>query len=257
MTELVDTHCHLFLMERPAADVVAEAVAAGVTQMVCAGIDPETSERSIELAKEHPEVFASAGVHPHEASRLDAVMKSDIERLAADPNVVAIGETGLDWFRMHSPREDQLANLAWHVGLSNETGKPLIVHVREAWDDVLRVLAATSGGANRVVIHCFSGDESHAAECDARSYTISFAANVTYAKNPDLRAAAKVPGTERLVVETDSPFLPPEGMRGKENVPGNAWAAARALAQQRAEDIETLAARLTSNARAAFDLPDP
>ena len=234
-------------------EVVAEAVAAGVTQLVCAGIDPETSRASIELARSHPEVFASAGLHPHDASRFDDAMKAELTELAANPDVVAIGETGLDWFRMHSPREEQLASLAWHVGLSNETGKPLIVHIREAWDDTLRLLAAER--AERVVIHCFSGDPALAAECDARGYWLSFAANVTYPKNPELRAAASVPSAERLLVETDSPFLPPEGQRGKPNVPGNAWAAARELAAQRGENQEALAQKLTANARAAFGLP--
>jgi TatD DNase family protein len=255
VNDLVDTHCHLFLMERPAAEVVAEAVAAGVTQMVCAGIDPQTSRASIALAEAHPEVFASAGMHPHDAHRLDDQARREIERLAADPAVVAIGETGLDWFRMRSPKEDQLANLAWHVNLSNDTGKPLIVHVRDAWEDVLRLLEAED--ARRVVIHCFSGSPAEARECDARGYTMSFAANVTYPKNAELRAAASVPGEARLVVETDSPFLPPEGLRGRENVPGNAWAAVRVLATERKKEPEALAANLTDNARAAFDLPRP
>ncbi|MEX2458478.1 MAG: TatD family hydrolase [Actinomycetota bacterium] len=252
---LVDTHCHLFLMEADPARVVADAVAEGVTQLVCAAIDPGTSRRSIELARAHPEVFATAGLHPHDASRFDAEVRRDLESLAADPEVVAIGETGLDWFRMHSPREDQLGSLAWHVGLSNETGKPLVVHVREAWEDVLRLLAEEA--AERVVIHCFSGDEAIARECAQRGYWLSFAANVTYPKNPELRLAAAAAPADRLVVETDSPFLPPEGMRGRGNVPGHAWAAARTLAAERGEDLTALAGVLASNARRAFGLPAP
>ena len=167
--------------------------------------------------------------------------------------MVAIGETGLDWFRMHSPREDQLASLAWHVGLSNETGKPLVVHVREAWEDVLRLLADER--AERVVIHCFSGDAAIAKECTARGYWLSFAANVTYPKNPELREAAAAAPEDRLVVETDSPFLPPEGLRGRVNVPGNAWAAARAVAAERGADPDDFGAVLSKNARRAFTLP--
>ena len=249
---LVDTHCHLFLMERPADAVVADSVSEGVVQMVCAGIDPESSRASIELAGRHPEVFATAGMHPHTAAALDAGARREIERLVADPSVVAVGETGLDWFRMHSPRDDQLRSFAWHAGLSNETGKPLVVHVRDAWEDVLRVLAEQR--AERVVIHCFSGDPTVAAECARRGYTLSFAANVTYPKNPQLRAAAAAADRSRLVVETDSPFLPPEGLRGRENAPANAWAAARALAEERGEDLEDLVPQLTRNARAVFAL---
>jgi len=251
---LVDTHCHLFLMEDDPAAVVRDSVAAGVTQLVCAGIDPDSSRRSIELASEHPGVvFATAGMHPHTADSLDDAARRDISELVEDPRVVAVGETGLDWFRMHAPREDQLASLAWHVGVSNASGKPLVVHVRDAWEDVLRLLAAED--AERVVIHCFSGDTAIAAECAARGYTLSFAANVTYPKNPELREAAAAAPLERLVVETDSPFLPPEGLRGRVNVPGNAWAAARAVASERGVPVEGVASVLAANARGVFGLP--
>ena len=250
---LVDTHCHLFLMDDDPASVVRDAVGAGVSQLVCAGIDPETSRRSIELASEHAGVvFATAGMHPHTADALDDAARRSIEAMAAEPGVVAVGETGLDWFRMHAPREDQLASLAWHVALSKTVAKPLVVHVREAWEDVLRLLA--DEGAERVVIHCFSGDAAIAAECAARGYTISFAANVTYPRNPELREAAAAAPLERLVVETDSPFLPPEGLRGRVNVPGNAWAAARTVAAERGEPVEAVAATLAANARAVFGL---
>lgn len=252
---LVDTHCHLFLMDEEAGSVAATAAASGVTQMVCAGIDPETSRRSIALAEALPGVFATAGLHPHDASRLDDAIRRELEALAADPAVVAIGETGLDWFRMHSPREDQLVSFAWHVALSNESAKPLVVHVRDAWEDVLRVLEAER--AQRVVIHCFSGNAGLARECAARGYAISFAANVTYPKNAELREAAAAVTPDRLVVETDSPFLPPEGERGRTNVPANAWAAVRAIASARGEDPAELAATVASNARAAFGLPLP
>jgi TatD DNase family protein len=251
---LVDTHCHLFLMEDDPAAVVADAVEAGITQLVCAGIDPDTSRRSIDLASENSGVvFATAGMHPHTADALDDAAKRAIEAMVAEPSVVAVGETGLDWFRMHAPREDQLASLAWHVGLSVAVAKPLVVHVREAWEDVLRLLA--DEGAERVVIHCFSGDAAIAAECAARGYTISFAANVTYPRNPELREAAAAAPLERLVVETDSPFLPPEGLRGRVNVPGNAWAAARAVATEKGEPVEAVAGALAANARSVFGLP--
>ena len=252
---IVDTHTHLFLMEDPPAAVVAGAIEDGIAQMVCAAIDPETTDASIAIAEAHPEVFATAGMHPHTASALDEAAKRAIVSRAAHPRVVAVGETGLDYFRMHSPREEQVASLRWHVGLSNETGKPLVVHVRDAWEDVLRVLREER--AERVVIHCFSGGVTEARECASRGYRISFAANVTYPKNPGLRAAATKVSRDRIVVETDSPFLPPEGLRGKENVPGNARVALLAVAEARGEDHAALAAVVTANARAAFALPVP
>ena len=250
---IIDTHAHLFLMDAPPAAVVARAVEDGIAQLVCAAIDPETTDASIVIAEAHPEVFATSGMHPHTASTLDEEAKRAIADRAGRPNVVAIGETGLDFFRMHSPRGDQLASFRWHVGLSNETGKPVIVHVRDAWEDVLRVLAEER--AERVVIHCFSGGVGEARECAARGYRLSFAANVTYPKNAGLRKAAAAAPRGSIVVETDSPFLPPEGSRGKENVPGNARVALRALAEARGEDPVALAGAVAANARAVFGLP--
>jgi TatD DNase family protein len=252
-TGLVDTHCHLFLMKRGPAEVVEEAVRDGVSRMVCAGIDPETTRRSIEIAEAHREVFATSGMHPHTASALDDDARSAIEELLAHPRVVGVGETGLDYYRMHSPREDQVASFRWHVRLSNEAARPVVVHVREAWDDVLAVLGEER--AERVVIHCFSGDADQARECSARGYTLSFAANVTYPRNAHLREAAAAVDRSRLVVETDSPFLPPHDLRGRENVPGNARAAVQVLARERGEDPDDLAGALADNARRAFGLP--
>lgn len=252
---LVDTHCHLFLMERDPAEVVAEAVGDGVAQMVCAGIDPETSRASLALAEAHPQVFATAGMHPHTASDLDDRAKGQIEALVGHPRVVAIGETGLDHFRMLSPKEDQRAAFAWHVALSNEVGKPLVVHIRDAWDEVLEVLDA--GNAERVVIHCFSGDAERARACGERGYTMSFAANITYRRNGHLREAAAAAPERALVVETDSPFLPPERLRGRENVPANAREALLAVAEQRGVAPGAMAATMAWNARRAFGLPRP
>ena len=150
----MDTHCHLFLMDQDPAEVVSAARTGGVGQMVCVGIDQESSRRSRELAESFQGVFATAGVHPHSASGFGPSTGSVIEELLADPLVVAVGETGLDYYRRLSPPEDQRRAFRTHVALARESGKPLVVHVRDAWEDALAILADEE--ADRVVLHCFS-----------------------------------------------------------------------------------------------------
>ena len=250
---LFDTHCHLFLMDGEPADAMASARDAGVEGLVCVGIDPDSSRRSRELADALPGVFATAGVHPHTASDFDASAGAAIEELAHDARVVAIGETGLDHYRMLSPKEDQERAFRAHCSLSRESGKPLVVHSRDAWDDVLRVLGDEH--ADDVVLHCFSGDAAAAREATARGYFCSFAANVTYPKNTHLlQAAAEVPA-DLLLVETDSPFLAPQSLRGRNNEPSNVRSVVEALAEARAEGPTDVAERTTLNAKRAFRLP--
>jgi TatD DNase family protein len=247
---MVDTHCHLFLVDREPALVVETARAAGVDRVICVGVDPETSARSLELADSIAGVFATAGLHPHDASNLDEAAGARIEELLHDPRVVAVGECGLDFFRMRSPVEDQLRALKVHIALSNESGKPMVVHVRDAWPEVLRAL--DEGSAERVVLHCFSGDADIARECARRGYWISFAGNVTYPKNEHLRVAAGAVDIDRVLVETDSPFLAPQALRGRENEPANVIRAIEEIARVRDEPLATTAEATARNARAAF-----
>jgi TatD DNase family protein len=246
----VDTHAHLFLMDRQPQLVVEEARAAGVGTIVCAGIDPETSRRSAELAESFRGVFATAGMHPHTASAMDDAAGVAIEELLGGRHVIAVGETGLDYFRMLSPREDQLRNFRLHIDIAREAGLPLVVHIRDAWEDVLRLLH--EGSAERVVIHCFSGDVALARECVARGYHLSFAANVTYPKNQHLRDAAADMPLERILVETDSPYLAPQSIRGRDNAPSNVIAAIEEIARVRSVPVQTVRDATARNARAAF-----
>jgi TatD DNase family protein len=246
----VDTHCHLFLLDREPSDVVETARASGVDRLLCVGVDVETSVRSLELAESIDGVFATAGMHPHDADAFDSVAASRIEELVSDRLVVGVGECGLDYFRMNSPREDQLRTFRTHIALSNGSGKPLVVHVRDAWEDVLRVL--DEGSAERVVIHCFSGDAEIARECQARGYWVSFAGNVTYPKNEHLRQAAAALDGDRILVETDSPFLAPQKLRGSDNQPANVMLTLDEVARVRDEDVDALVAATAENARAAF-----
>jgi TatD DNase family protein len=247
----VDTHCHLFLMEADPAEVVASARLAGVGRMVCVGIDPETSRRSLELAESFRGVFATAGLHPHTASELDDRAGAVIEELLADPMVVGVGETGLDYYRKLSPPEDQQRAFRTHIALSRETGKPLVVHVREAWPDAMEILEQE--GADRVVLHCFTGNESTAREAVARGYVLSFAGNVTY-PNARFRGAAETLALSSIVAETDSPFLPLQFMRGSDNAPQNVLAVIAFLAELRGLDLPVMVARTTENALRAFSL---
>jgi TatD DNase family protein len=246
----VDTHCHLFLLDHQPADVVEASRAAGVDRLICVGIDPESSRRSAEIAGSHPGVFATAGLHPNSAGEMDDRVAGDIEELLSGPHVVGVGETGLDFFRMGAPPDVQERVFRMHVALGRESGIPLVVHVREAWDDVLRVLR--EGSAERVVLHCFSGDAVAARECAARGYFLSFAANITYPKNVHLREAAAAVPLDRLLTETDSPFLSPQKQRGTDNSPSNVIAVIGAIAQARGETFDEVFEATARNAFAAF-----
>ena len=245
----VDTHCHLFLLERDTTEVLEEARAAGVGTVIVPGIDPGTSRRAVEIAESYRGVFATAGMHPHEASRFDAAAGADIEEQLANRQVVAVGECGLDFFRMRSPAEDQERTLRAHVSLARDAGLPMVVHVRDAWDAILRVL---DEGSPPVVIHCFTGDVGIARECVARGWHLSFAGNVTYPKNADIRAAAAAVPLDRILVETDSPYLAPQRIRGLDNAPANVIDAIEAIADARGETFETVRDATAANARAAF-----
>ncbi|MEX0984737.1 MAG: TatD family hydrolase [Actinomycetota bacterium] len=246
----VDTHCHLFLMQDEPAVAVETARAAGVDRIICVGVDVASSRRSLEMADSLPGVFATAGVHPHDAATFDAEASSAIEELLHDPRVVAVGECGLDYFRMHSPAEDQRRALAAHVAMSNESGKPMVVHVRDAWEDTLSMLETQH--AERVVIHCFSGDVAIANECAARGWWLSFAGNVTYPKNEHLRQAAAALPADRLLVETDAPYLSPQSRRGRDNAPEHIVLTLDAIARVRGTTVDDLVRRTAENARAAF-----
>ena len=250
---VVDSHCHLFLMEEDPSLAVDAARAGGVTGLVCVGIDGDSSRRSRDLADALAGVFATAGVHPHTASVWGAEAGAEIEELVGDPRVVAVGETGLDYHRMRSPAEDQRRAFRAHCSLARDTGKPLVVHTREAWPDVLGILEEE--GVERVVLHCFSGDAGVAREAAGRGYLCSFAGNVTYPANPHLREAAAAVPTELLLVETDSPFLAPQPLRGLDNRPEHIRHVVEALAEARGEAAGDVAATTAANARRAFGLP--
>jgi TatD DNase family protein len=247
--DVVDSHSHLFLLEGGPGPALERARDAGVRAIVCPGIDAETSRRSVEIAREFDGVAATAGLHPHDASTLDPRVLAEIEALLPDPHVVAVGECGLDFFRMRSPREDQERAFRAQLAMARDAGLPIVVHVRDAWEVILRLL--DEGRAERVVLHCFSGDAELARACAARGWYLSFAGNVTYPKNDHLRAAAAATPADRLLVETDAPFLAPQRLRGRDNEPANVIDVVDAIATVRGEpgeNVRTFTARNAANA---------
>jgi len=247
---VVDSHCHLFLCKGEPSALLESAREVGVSIFVCVGLDPKSSHDAVTLAEANKGVFATSGMHPHTASGLDPRARDEIEALAANPLVVGVGETGLDFHRMLSPREDQEAAFRWHIGVARACGKPVVVHIRDAWERALEVLEEER--ADRVVLHCFSGDSVAARGCVARGYFVSFAGSITYPKNQHLRDAAAVVPSDRLLTETDSPYLSPQGLRGRENSPANVVSVVEELAIAREQSFGKVAGATWGAARAAF-----
>lgn len=248
---LVDSHCHLDMLDDRAA-ALAEAARDGVAAVVAVGIDLASSAAAAEAAAAEPRVWATVGVHPHEAASLDDAALARLEELARRPRVVAVGECGLDYYRDLAPRERQREAFLAQVGLARRLGLPLVVHVREAADDALALLDREAGDLT-VVLHCFSLAD-RLDECLARGWYLSFAGNVTYRNAGDLRAAAARVPADRLLVETDAPFLAPVPRRGRRNRPAWLVHTARLLAEVRGEPPAALAAATTENARRVFGI---
>ena len=252
---ITDTHSHLFWkrFDEDREDVIARAKAAGVGRMLVVGTTLETSKSSFELAAEHEGLFPTAGVHPHDVVEPDEAIREEIATLCARPECVAVGETGLDYFREYSPHEAQRDWFRWHLELAKLLDKPAIIHCRDAHEDTSRILAEHPGV--RAVMHCYSmGEEELTPYLDMGLY-ISFSGVVTYPKNDDNRAAAGAVPANRLLVETDCPFLAPQPMRGKRNEPAFVTATLEAVAEVRGDDPTERALQTSRNAADLFGLP--
>lgn len=249
-----DSHCHLHICEEevPLDDVLARARAAGVDHMLTAGIDVASSRRSVEIARADG-VHAAVGVHPNSSLEWDAAAAAEIEGLAADPNVVAIGESGIDLYRDDAPLDVQTVAFEEHIGLAKRLDKALIIHTRESIEVALDVLA-NSGSPERLVFHCWSGDAAVLRRALDLGAFVSFAGNVSFATAEDLRIAAREVPSDRILVETDSPYLTPEPHRGKRNEPRNVAFVGDALAHALEIDPHALAERTSENALKLFAL---
>jgi TatD DNase family protein len=248
---VIDSHTHLHLCEAPNAELVADADATGVTRMLTIGIDGASCRAALAAAEDFPQVYASIGRHPNLAKGFDDADLAELRALAAHERCVAIGESGLDFYRDSAPaRVDQERAFAAQIGLARETGKPLVIHSRAAEEDTLAQLAREANGVS-VVMHCFSMPE-RLQECLEQGYAISFAGNVTYRSAADLAAAARLVPAERLLVETDAPYLTPQPVRKHRNRPAFVVHTAAFVAELRGVSVAELDATVTRNAARVF-----
>lgn len=247
---LVDSHCHLDFPEfaPELSDVVARAEAAGVGTCVSIGTTLAGFPRVREVAEQFPNVFCSVGIHPHDAAKEPIQNAAPLIERAQHRKVVGIGESGLDYYYGHSPREDQIANFRAHIAAARETGLPLIVHTRDAEDDTIAILSEEMGeGAFTGLIHCFTGTQKLADAALALGFFISASGIMTFKKSDELRAVLKAVPLERLLVETDAPYLAPMPHRGKTNEPAFVTYTANVLAELKGVPQETLAKATTEN----------
>ncbi|MEV4102116.1 TatD family hydrolase [Nonomuraea sp. NPDC049649] len=265
-----DSHCHLDIMvgdrQAHSGDPVAQAAqaasasvrsilddarAVGVTRLVTIGYDVPSSRWNAEVAAAHADVYAGVAVHPNESHSATPEVLAEIEELAGRPEVRAVGETGLDYYRDWASRDDQHASFRAHIEIAKRTGKALVIHDREAHDDVLKVLAS-EGAPPVVVFHSFSGDADMAKKCTEAGYFMSFSGPVTYKKNDALREAARVAPAELMLVETDAPYLPPVPHRGKPNAPYLMPLTLRCLAEVKGVHPDELCEAISANGVTVF-----
>jgi TatD DNase family protein len=248
-----DTHCHLYDVEDGVDELLDRARASGVNGIVTLGVDVTTSRRCAQIAAAQEGVWAGAGYHPSETQGWHASWIADIEVIANDPNVVAIGETGLDYHWDTSFVDSQQRGFAAHIGLAKRLGKALVIHTRDSIREALEILN-NAGPPERLVFHCWSGGSADLKEALGLGAYISFAGNISYRNASELREAARLVPEDRLLVETDSPYLAPEPHRGKPNEPAYVVAVGGAVATARGQDVEAVAATSTRNARRLFAL---
>ncbi|MGE5279568.1 MAG: TatD family hydrolase [Deltaproteobacteria bacterium] len=254
---LIDTHCHLDFPEFDAdrEEVVRRAADAGVGTIINVASSLKASRQAVALAARFPGVYASVGIHPHDAQDCDEAAFAEVRSLAREPKVVAVGEVGLDFYRNLSPPKEQEGVFERFIALAREAKLPLIVHTRMAHERSFEMLeAGKASDLPGVVIHCFSGDAAFLTRCLDAGFFVSFTCNVTYKKAETLRGVlARVP-LDRLFLETDAPFLAPEGKRGTRNEPAALPVLAELVARLKGVDTETVCARTTQNAREFFRL---
>lgn len=247
---MIDTHAHLDALDDPSAAVV-RAREAGVTGILTVGTNVEMCRWALSFAEEYDEVYAVLGIHPHSAGEIDDRAVPEVSAMLSHPRAVAVGEIGLDYYRDYAPRDAQQRLFDRLLGVAAEMGKPVVIHTRAADADTLAGLAGFEG---TVVLHCFSSTALLPTALE-RGYYVSFAGNVTFPKASELRIAASRVPPDRLLAETDTPYLAPQPVRGRTNEPAYVVHTLAALADARGEDPTALEAQVEANAAAAFGLP--
>lgn len=248
---VIDTHAHLEMIE-DVSQVIQRARDAGLERIVAVSSDLASSKRTVEIASDSQIVFAAVGIHPHESSGSTDEALREIEKLAKEEKVVGIGETGLDYHYMHSPREVQIASFRKQIDIAKRLNLPLIVHVREAHDDALRVIKGENAWETMGVIHCFTGDYEAAKRYIDEGFYISFSGIITFKNSEDIREAARKIPIERMLIETDSPYLAPAPFRGKKNEPAYVKYVAEKIAELRKVSAERIEEETTTNAKNLF-----
>ena len=255
---IVDSHAHLYWksFDDDRDEVLARAREAGVGRMIIVGTDLATSRAAFELAAGELELYPTAGIHPHDAGKELAARheeRAGVEALCRRPECVGVGETGLDYFKEYAPRADQLESFAWHLELACELAKPVVIHCRDAFEDTARLVGEFEGLTG--VMHCYTYGPEELGPFLEAGLMISFSGVVSYPKNDKNRAAAREVPLDRLLVETDCPYLAPQGKRGKRNEPANVADVLRTVAEERSESFEELAEATSANAARLFGLP--
>jgi TatD DNase family protein len=253
---LIDTHAHLDFPEfvNDVDAVLARAGASDVQQIITIGIDLVSSRCAVELAQSHKELYATVGIHPHGAKLLDQNTLDDLQLLAKQERVVAIGEIGLDYYRDRQPRDIQRKCLRQQLELARALALPVVIHVREAYDDFLSVIEGFATSLVDVVLHCFSGNMKTAERCLALGFYLSIPGTVTFAKAHIQQQVAQLVPLDRLLLETDAPFLAPVPYRGKTNEPAYLIHTAQKIAELRELPLSDVARQTTLNAQQVFRL---
>jgi len=258
MVPIIDTHCHLAdqRIDPDLEDVLQRAAEAGISKIVSVGAigTIETDRRTVEIAEGHPHIFAAIGIHPHDAKDCTAERLAQLRELAKSPKVVAIGESGLDFFYKHSPIDAQEQALREHLKLAAELGKPIVIHCRDAEERLATIVREEGLPPTGGVIHCFTGDSKAAETFLALGFHISFSGILTFKNAAKLRDAAQIVPGDRLMVETDAPYLAPEPYRGKRNEPAFVRRTLEVLSMVRGVDLGELAAITASNSTRLFKL---
>ncbi len=256
---LIDSHCHLDqdAFDGDRAAVIARARAAGVQRMITVGAGGPlaSNHAAVAIADADPDIFAAVAVHPHDASEITDDTWDELRRLWAHPKVVAVGETGLDYYYEHSPADVQQRHLRRFVREAGRAGLPLVIHCRDAYPDLLRIFAEEDAAAIGGVIHCFSGTPAEAEACLALGFALSFSGIVTFKTAEPLREAVRITPRDRLLIETDAPFLAPLPHRGRRNEPALVRNVAEVVAAVLGIDVAEAAALTTANTERAFRLP--
>lgn len=251
---LIDTHCHLDFPEydQDRDEVVEHAKSAGIGYIINIGTDPESCVKSLELSCRYDFIYSTVGIHPHDADKFGEKQQKVIEELALRQKVAAIGETGLDYYKNYSRPENQKRLFKALVNLAKGLNLPLVIHSRQAEEDTLAILKEAN--PKKVVVHCFSGDKNFLNACLEAGFFISFTCNLTYKKAQALRDIVKVTPLERMMLETDAPFLPPEGLRGRRNEPACVKLLAEAVSGIKGISTGEISRVTSENAKLFFNL---